>query len=281
MIYILKEMKIKHWIKNLIIFVPIFFNRSFFNTDKMLSLIFSFLAFSFIASAVYIINDIKDIEKDRLHPIKKNRPIASGKLSIKNAIYAEIILLFIGIILTIYINNPLQIAALLIFYYIMNVMYSVYHLKDLPIIDVVIIACGFIIRLLVGAIASNVVISNWLYLIMFSLSLYLAFNKRKNEIEVTDNLNTRESLKRYSLEFLKNSINTCTSLIIVFYSLWTIDNQISSLPLTIPLFMVIIFYYSYIMDTQKTEDPVVAILENKFLLVLFVIYGAIMIYMLY
>lgn len=280
---IIKEMRVKHWIKNFIIFVPLFFNKSLLDMNKLSLSIFAFLSFSFIASSIYIFNDLKDIEKDKKHPIKKNRPIASGRISKKKAIIFMVCLVVLSSISMLFINN-IYVSLSIVSYFILNLFYTIKG-KEIPIVDVSIIAIGFILRLLVGSFSTDIQISKWLYIIMFVLSYYLAFNKRKNEIISSGN-ETRKVLKLYTIKFLDDMINICLTLAIVFYSFWCVDTSVIQmhspyLYLTIPLFLIIVMYYSYIVSTTKIEDPVVLILDNKILLVLFMIYGIFMYILVY
>lgn len=276
----IKEMRIKHWIKNCIIFIPLFFNKSLLNIHLIQNAILAFVAFSFISSSIYIINDIFDIEKDKQHPIKKNRPIASGAISIKNGILLSIVLIILTVLINIYLNNS-ACFIICVIYFLLNMGYSCFRLKDIPIVDIIIIVIGFILRLLIGASATMTEISNWLYLIMFAISFYLAVNKRKCELENKDS-DSREVLNKYSSEFLNNLSNIFMTLIIVFYSLWAVNSDIvNELLMTIPLVMIIVVYYSYIISVKKTEDIVSLIFDNKIFFSMICLYGIVMMMILY
>ena len=151
----LKLLRVKHYIKNLLVFFPLVFSKNITSTNILL-VILGFIAFSFSSSAIYIINDIMDIEKDKNHPTKKNRPIASGIISIKKALIIAIILLFIIIGITIYLSfNNHYISLYLIVYIIINIAYSL-GLKNKPLIDIAILASGFLIRVLYGGALINI-----------------------------------------------------------------------------------------------------------------------------
>ena len=184
--YYIKLMRPFHWVKNLLIFVPLFFNGRILSISKVWLLIVAFLAFSFIASSVYILNDVKDADKDRLHPKKRFRPIASGKVSKKQAVIFWIFLFTISILLMGLIGNIvgsyLVSFILPLIYLLMNLLYS-NGLKNIPLVDVSIIAAGFVIRLYYGALVCGVTVSDVLLLTVISASFFLGFGKRRNELK--------------------------------------------------------------------------------------------------
>lgn len=197
----IKLMRPKHYLKNILIFLPLVFSGKLLEGQSLLNGIYAFISFSLAASVVYIINDIRDKEKDALHEVKKSRPIASGKVSIKNAIILTIFLLIIS-----YLFNCLATFSLLdlrylfiIVYIILNVFYS-FGLKNIPLLDIVILVSGFLIRVLYGANVIEVEISNWLYLTIMAISFYLGLGKRRNEI-IKSGSKSREVLKYYNREF--------------------------------------------------------------------------------
>ena len=175
---LLNLLRIKHWIKNVLIFVPAFFDTSKLSTNNLISLVVGFISFSLMASAIYIFNDIQDIEKDKKHTIKRKRPIASGNISIKTAYYIFIILAIISLLTSILFLPNIWPLILLLIYFIINILYSKW-LKNIPIIDIVIPVAGFIIRILFGGAIVNVNISNWLYLTTMSASFFMIFEFHK------------------------------------------------------------------------------------------------------
>ena len=170
----------KHYIKNLLIFLPLVFSGQLFKFDLFLNVLISFISFCLIASSIYIINDIFDREKDKQHITKRNRPIASGRISVKNACIFMFSIIFIAIILMIKLKNISSIL-LICLYFILNLGYSI-KLKNIPLLDLVILVSGFVIRILLGGVSINVEISNWLFLMVLSFSFYLALGKRRGEI---------------------------------------------------------------------------------------------------
>ena len=273
----IKLMRPKHCIKNLLIFFPLIFSKNIFNANLFICTLLGFFAFSLSASTIYIIDDKKDKEKDKLHPQKKNRPIASGKVTTKNAIILAIITLIVSFVFQfLTTNGKLHISQLYILVYlILNFAYS-FGLKKVPLIDVIILVSGFLIRILYGASITNINVSNWLYLTIMSVSFYFALGKRRNEIKKSSD-KTREVLKYYNKEFLDKNMYMCLSLAIVFYALWTVESSVimngNLLIWTVPIIIIILMKYSMNIESDSFGDPVDVIIEDKILLGLIMIYG--------
>ncbi len=271
----IKLIRIKHWIKNGLIFLPIFFSLSF-TKENIISTIWAFFAFSFMASTIYIINDIKDVKKDRNHPKKKTRPIASGKVTIPSAIILAILLFISSIILNYFATKVLFTSALicLLAYLVINLFYS-FGAKDIPILDIAILATGFILRVYYGAFIINVPVSNWLFLTILSASLFMGLGKRKKELKIKEEV--RKVLKEYNENFLNNFMNICLCLLIVFYSLWTMEQNIRYLFLSIPVVIVILMQYMLYMENSDEGDPITILFQSKPLIVSVFIYLVFMI----
>lgn len=280
----LKLMRIKHYLKNFLIFIPIIFSGNLINFEKLFLCIISFFIFSFVCSIVYIINDIKDINNDRLHEKKKYRPLACCKISIKEAIILIIILTFFNVFLIFSVDINLYSLILLLIYLIINIGYS-FGLKNVVLIDIIILVLGFVLRILFGASVIGVDVSNWLYLTVMSMAFYLALGKRRGEILKIKN-NTREVLKFYSREFLDKFMYICLAISIVFYALWTVDIEVmnrinSNLVWTVPVVIIICMRYSMIIENDSDGDPVEVVFNDKFLLLSILFYGLILILLLY
>lgn len=266
----MKLIRIKHYTKNLLIFLPIIFSRNLWEVDLLTNVIIGFVLFCLTASIVYIFNDIKDVESDKLHPQKCKRPIASGKITKKQAFFMIIMLALatIGIALTKFANK-LEIICILLIYVGINIAYTI-KLKKIPIVDIFILAMGFLIRVIFGATLISVQVSNWLYLTILSISFYMGMGKRRNEmIKVSDNEETREVLKYYNKNFLNENMYMFLALAIVFYSLWCVDmsNKFQYIMYTIPLIMFLAMQYSLVIEKGTHGDPVEVILENKKLVI--------------
>lgn len=278
----------KHWLKNILIFLPAFFSMNILKLEYIETLVIAFFVFCFTSSIVYILNDMSDIEKDKLHPIKKNRPLASGRVSKTNAWIVMILLVIISIILSFILyqkNSVLGIWIIPIVYLILNILYSK-GLKNIPIIDVVILASGFVLRVMYGGVTINVEVSKYLYLMIIFGAFYLGFGKRRNEM-MKNGEKGREVLKRYNQDFLDKNMYIAFALAIVAYTLWCVDSTTIAhvgndyLFWTIPILIIILQLYSLDIEGNSHGDPIEVILSDKILLGTGVLYGIIMAIILY
>ena len=279
-----KLMRVKHYIKNILIFLPLIFSGKLLNKSLLFKDIVSFFAFCFIASIVYIINDIVDLEKDKSHDTKKNRPLAKKSVSIREAIMLIIILFIFTVLIMLYMSNAYS-FCILVLYLIINVTYS-FIFKNIPIIDVAILTSGFIIRVIYGGVCVDVKVSSWLCLTVMSMAFYLSLGKRRNEIiKMKKKKNTREVLKYYTREYLDKFMYMCLTLTIVFYSLWTTTNTNSKynsfLIWTVPLVILICMKYSLIIEGDSDGDPVEVVLKDRVMLGLIIGYGCIIMALFY
>lgn len=270
----LKLIRVKHWIKNMLIFIPIICS-GLITTENVIASIIGFFSFSLMASFIYIVNDIRDIEKDKLHPTKKNRPLPSGKIKKSTAIAIAVLMIILSIIINTLISNKLlnQSLYLLITYMIINLCYS-FGLKNVALLDIVLLASGFIIRVYYGASIINIEVSNWLFLTIMSASLFLGLGKRKKELIVSKE--SRKVLNEYNEAFLDKFQYISLSLTIVFYSLWTIEQSIKYINFSIPIFILIFMKYSLNIEKNVEGDPTTIIYKDKWLLLLCLIYSIIM-----
>ena len=271
---LLKLMRPKHYLKNSLIFLPLIFSGLLFDSHYFLRSLYSFIAFSMLASAVYVINDINDKKEDALHPKKKYRPIASGAVNTLTAVMLAIILIVLTIIFQYLADFSVNSLGLLAFYFLINVLYS-YGLKNIPIVDVAIISLGFVVRVLYGGESVGIEVSKWLFLSILAFSFYLALGKRRNEIR-TNGISTRKVNRHYNQEFLDKNMYVCLGLTIAYYSLWAIDplQEHKLMFWTIPLVITIVMAYSLAIESAESDgDPVSVILGNKHLLALLVFYG--------
>ena len=277
----LKLARPKHWLKNVLIFVPLLYARNFTELDLLLSTIQCFFAFCLLTSAVYIINDIIDIKEDRKHPIKKERPLAAGKVAINTALIVAVFLFFLSLSLTLmgYGNYHIMLFALL--YVALNLAYS-FRLKHYAIIDCFCIAAGFVLRIFAGGAAGNSGISEWLFLTMTAVSLFMAFGKRRGEmVQVFDTDSTRKVLASYDWHFLNGMIFVCAGLSVVFYALWAMLN-VSAMIYTVPVVIFIVCKYLLILHGKTSHgDPTAIVLGDKGLLAAVVVFGLLSIVLLY
>lgn len=268
---IIKLMRIKCWIKNFLVFLPLLFGGEFLNQKLFLMTSVGFVSLCLVASMVYIINDIVDIEKDRNHPRKCRRPLASGSVSIKQAIITCVFLLLFVIFMLIFTQSYIKIGIMLLVYFILNIAYSL-KLKNMPIIDVSIIVLCFFIRVLLGSVVTGIEISGWLFLTVISGSFFLALGKRRNELEQNSGKDTRVALKYYTYEFLDKNMYMCIALTNVFYSLWAVENSEYTM-WTIPLLIVICMKYSLDIEGDSEGDPTEVIFHDKLLILLGLIFA--------
>lgn len=272
-----KLLRVKHYIKNLVVFIPLFFGGSFFIADKFKTVLCGFVCFCLMSSAIYILNDYRDIDKDRKHPIKKNRPLASGVISIKCAISIMIACIIACVAISIFIGN-LYGGICLLLYLILNIAYSM-GLKNKPIIDILILASGFVIRVFYGGLISDIMISKWLYLVVTTGSLYMGLGKRRNELKRQKE--TRDVLKYYNETFLDKNMYVCVALADVFYALWTLEMPNKMMSWTVPVFIVILMCYSLDTEGDSDGDPIEVILHDKVLMVIVFVYAVCEFLMLY
>lgn len=216
-------LRLKHWAKNLFLFVPLFFAGKFFELDKIGLLIGGFFAFSFLASSIYIINDYHDIEDDKKHPEKRFRPLASGSVNKTYSIVLSVILTISGFVIAYLVDHSGKFLFITGIYYILNLMYS-FGLKDLSIIDILILATGFVLRVKGGAQLAHVYTTEWFIIMTFLLALFMALAKRRDDIMLKINTGTemRKSMKGYSLEFLNTLLGLFAAILIVSYINFTV-----------------------------------------------------------
>jgi 4-hydroxybenzoate polyprenyltransferase len=215
---ILKVIRVRHWIKNLFVFIPVFISGNISNFELLLSSLIIFLAFSFTASSIYIINDLADLKRDQAHPIKKFRPLPSGNLSLFSALICVAILI-LGTLFTLSLVNFMGWQVILIYFFI-NIAYS-FYIKHIAILDIVSISSGFVLRVQAGLAVTELNGSFWLIALTFTLSMLLAIGKRKGEFKNKDMEISRPSLEGYSIIFLNTLQGIFVTTIIIFYVLYT------------------------------------------------------------
>lgn len=276
----LKLLRVKQYLKNILIFVPLFFSQQFFESGKLLRGIIGFISFCLISSAVYIINDMKDVEKDRQHPTKKNRPLANRTISVKNAKIVLGICILASIGINILLGSIAGICLVLV-YLVINIAYS-FGLKNYPIIDIVILSSGFLIRVMYGSAITNITISSWLYLMIISAALYLVLGKRRNEIKKQGNTGeTRNVLKYYNYDFLDKNMYVCLGLTDGFYALWAMSKADTYLFWTVPLVIILLMKYSLDIEGDSDGDPIEVIYKDKILIGIFALYAIVLVLILY
>ncbi|WP_303813052.1 decaprenyl-phosphate phosphoribosyltransferase [Apibacter mensalis] len=266
----LRLIRIKQWLKNVFVFLPIFFAGKILDLNLLLNSIIAFFSFSFIASSIYIINDYTDIEKDRMHPEKKNRPLAAGKIPVNHAIIVFLFLFFSSYFLG-YLTHSWGVILIISVYFLMNLAYS-FKLKQIAIVDVVIISLGFLLRIYMGGFATNLPISVWAILVTFFLALVMALGKRRGElINVQLTGETRKALDGYNLQFIDIAITMVSTCFVVCYIMYTLDPVIKTnfhyYIVYTSLFAVIgiLRYLQLTFVYNKTESPTKVLYRDLFL----------------
>jgi len=265
-IYIyITSMRPKQWIKNIIIFIPLIFSWWIFNLDLFSNSFLWFLIFSIFVWNIYILNDIKDIDFDKKHPKKKNRPIASWKLNKNISLFIAILLILTTLFLSYYYFSVIVFGFFLL--YLLNTLLYIFYVKNIVILDIFSISFGFIIRWLIWIYLIKVEVSIWFLPILFFASLVWWFLKRYQELKMWEN--SRKITKFYSEDFLKQIISMLTTLIIMSYSFYTFNSiQSHYLTLTIPfvLFWIIRFMYNIFFLEKYSEWIEDIILKDKFII---------------
>ena len=274
----------KQWIKNFFVFLPLFFGGSLLDTQRLIAAFLTFLAFCFAASSIYCFNDLVDVEADRRHPVKCKRPIAAGLISKRQA-YSLMALLFVLSMLTISLltflvrpSTPLAFwrggggeAAIILFYWLLNLAYCA-ELKDHAILDVCIVAFGFVLRILAGGLATDTVLSQWIVLMTFLLTLFLSFAKRRDDVLRMQHTGEapRRNTSRYNLTFVNQAITITGSVTLVCYIMYTVSPEVTAHFRTHHLYLTSIFvlvgllrYIQIAVVDEQSGDPTKVILRDR------------------
>ena len=275
---LISSLRIKQWLKNGFLFAALIFDRQLTNFDAGLRTLLGALIFCFLSSCVYIVNDISDINADRKHPVKKNRAIASGRISIPTAILLAIVLGVSSLAAAFFFSKSF--FAICAIYLVMNLAYSKW-LKHIPILDVMIIASGFVLRVAAGVSLIEVErFSPWLYVVTTLLSLFIGFGKRRAELNLlaADANQHRTVFNGYTLAFLDQLITIVSAATILSYSLYTFSApnlpSNNSMMLTIPFVLYGIFRYLYLVQVKQTGGaPEELVIKDRPLQITLVLYG--------
>lgn len=254
-----KLVRPKQWVKNSFVFAPLIFAGEFLHPDSIYSTLLAAFLFCLAASAVYIVNDLKDIEKDRIHPEKsKKRPLASDQVSPQSAI---ILLILLYIVLISFWSIVPNVIYVIFIYLALNWAYTL-KLKHEPVIEIFIVAFGFVLRVYAGAMALTVPVSHWMFITTLSISLYLASIKRRQEL-LQSGSQSRGVLAYYSVTLIDRFAEMSAVTAVVFYSLYVMEVQ-PKLIVTVPLVIFGLFRYWYIVETLKGgESPTDVIIQDK------------------
>ncbi len=273
---IFRLLRVEQWIKNLFVFLPLFFSGNVLDFSLFYQSVFAFLVFSLTSSCIYIINDYSDIESDRKHPVKRLRPLASGAISKSGArmILLGVILLLVGLLALGYFFLDLhwiELVGVLAFYLCMNLLYT-FYLKHVAIVDVCLVSLGFVLRILVGGYATGIPISQWAILLTFILALVLALGKRRGElINAQVSGRTRRALDGYNVQFADIALSISVTLAIVSYLMFTVTPEVQR-KFGSRIFYTVIFvvfallrYLQQTLVYNRTESPTRVIYKDRYI----------------
>ena len=261
----------QQWLKNFFIFAPLFFSGNLLDLDKLCYCAVAFLAFSLNASSIYIINDYRDIENDKLHPSKKLRPLAAGTVSKGTAIGMFCFLAIASFVLAFGANTNLGIVIGI--YFVMNMLYS-FGLKKISLVDIFIIAIGFVLRVTAGGVVTGIEISHWLYIMTFLIALFIAFAKRRDDVllQMETGEKMRKSVSGYNLEFISSAISILCGILVVSYLLYITSPEITlrfqnrhAYISTLFVIMGILRYLQITLVEKNSGSPTKVMMKDAFL----------------
>lgn len=271
---ILRLIRPKQWIKNMFVFIPMFFAGELFDLHSLCLCAVTFLAYSFMASSIYCYNDIVDADADRRHPVKCHRPVASGAVSVRLAYTLMVLMaaLSVAVVLLLPPEVMANVLAVVLFYYLLNLSYCS-KLKQYAIVDVCIVAFGFVLRILAGGFACEVTPSNWLVIMTFLLTLFMSFAKRRDDVLRMNETGEppRKNTVRYNLTFINQAITITASVTLVCYIMYTVSPEVTERFDTPYLYLTFVFvllgllrYIQIAVVDKKSGDPTKVILHDHF-----------------
>jgi 4-hydroxybenzoate polyprenyltransferase len=266
MLSYIKLVRVPQWIKNFFVFVPLLFSQHIFNKTYFLPVLIAFFMFCLVSSIVYIFNDIVDIEADRAHPTKKDRPLPSGLISIQNAVITIVVFaVLVGLFLP---ALNIKFMIFLLSYFLLNIFYT-FIFKHIVLLDIFSLAAGFMLRVMAGAFVISVEVSSWLILTTMFISLFLGIMKRRSELVLVNddpNKNTRKVLASYSLNFTDQMATIAAAGVIICYALYTVSERTmkifntDNMIYTTPFVVFGIFRYMFLVYMNKKGENTVEIM---------------------
>lgn len=269
---VLSLIRVRQWVKNLFLFIPSFFAGHLFRTEELLMVGIGALAFSLVASGVYVINDYRDRVVDRLHPKKKLRPLASGEIGAVSAWILIIVLVTSGITIAALLDTTF--LYLLLTYLVLNLGYS-YGLKNIPIVDLFIVSLGFLLRIYSGGVIADLPITNWLSIMILLLALFLIIAKRRDDILINakNGCVIRKSTQSYNLDFINSCITLLSAVVVVAYIMYTMSPDVTNRFDSDYLFITTIFviagvmrYLQIVFVENRSGSPTRIFVKDKFIL---------------
>jgi decaprenyl-phosphate phosphoribosyltransferase len=246
------------WAKNLFLFIPMFFAGEVLNLEIFVKVLIAFFAFSCASSSIYIVNDLRDMEEDRQHPEKCKRPLAAGLISSQRAWFVFTIFLAMGIFF-LWLTSESKYTIILASYFLINLGYS-FGLKRVPIVEMLIISSGFVLRVIGGGFVAGVQVSQWMVMMVFLLALFLALAKRRDDffVPVSRGKTIRKSIEQYNLEYINSLLIMISGIIIVSYLMYVISPEVINRFHAEYLYLTSVFVIAGIMRYLQ-----IALVENK------------------
>ena len=271
---VLRLIRPKQWIKNFFVFVPMFFGGELFDLHSVWLAMLTFVAFSLVASSIYCYNDIVDVDADRMHPVKCHRPIASGDVSIRTGYTLMAVTFVLGLAVMLLLPPEVMsnVMAVVVFYYVLNLSYCS-KLKQYAILDVCIVAFGFVLRILAGGFACELALSNWIVIMTFLLTLFMSFAKRRDDVLRMNETGEapRKNTVRYNLTFINQAITITASVTLVCYIMYCVSPEVVERFQTPYLYLTFVFvllgllrYIQIAVVDKKSGDPTKVILRDHF-----------------
>lgn len=268
----------QNWVKNIFVFIPIVFALNLTDVRALIKVAATFVSFSAVSSAIYIFNDIKDRESDSKNPVKCRRPIAAGIISVKAGALMCAWGGVFGIGLSLCINKLT--AMTIIIYIVENVIYTIW-LKHVAIFDVFCIAIGFILRVYAGAFAYNGTVSEWLFLTVFAMSLFMGFGKRRGEMMMVASEAHRNVLRDYDISFLNGILFATSTMAVVFYSFWAMWRGFGMIYTTPLIVFIVCRYLLRVYSNDSYGDPTTVILGDRTISIACVLYAIVVVCLFY
>ena len=273
---LIKLIRPKQWVKNVFVLIPLFFGGELLNPHAVTTALLTFVSFCFAASSIYCLNDIVDVEADRRHPVKCKRPVAAGIVTVTQAWLLMVGFIVAAVAISLFAITTLGVdwetLAVVIFYWLLNIAYCT-RLKQYAIIDVCVVAFGFVLRILAGGQATDVVLSKWLVLMTFLLTLFLSFAKRRDDVlrmEETGEAPRRNTI-RYNMTFINQAITITAAVTLVCYIMYTVSPEVIARVHTEYVYLTTVFvllgllrYIQLAVVDKRSGDPTKVILRDRF-----------------
>ena len=278
------------WIKNLVVLLPVFFGGALLQPEAVYAALVTVLSFSFAASSIYCLNDIVDVEDDRRHPVKCHRPMASGAITVVQGYLLMALMFALSMVSTLLLSShQTETASVILFYWLLNIAYCL-RLKQYAIIDVCIVAFGFVLRILAGGYATDIRLSRWIVLMTFLLMLFLSFAKRRDDVVRMNETGhaPRQNTIRYNLTFINQSITITASVTLVCYIMYTVSPETIQNFHTDYLYLTSVFvlvgllrYIQISVVDKKSGDPTKVMLHDRFMQCTVLAFGLAFLFIIY